>query len=340
MSKIRENILKKTLSIGSTKEKEADEKSIISVEALDEPQTNWRSIYVAAALSFIGSAQYSLYFSALWPYLQTLDRTATEQFFGYIVAIYSVGQIISSPIFGYWSNKCKEVRLPLYVGLFFMLVGNILYIALEFVPFSRKWLMLIGRFINGAGSGNVTLLRTYASTGSTVKDRPKAIAYATGGQALGSTCGPLFQLVFTPIGYPGFKLFGIITINLYTAPAYLACLMNIVGAIALKFLFKESYAGIEEAGPKTETDDSSLEIKSPPKLPMYDIIAVLVCYGTRFTQMFINANLETIGSAFSMMMFDFSETKSVIFTAAAQGAIGVFTFITYLAYIVFNLENL
>jgi hypothetical protein len=37
---------------------------------------------------------------------------------------------------------------------------------------------------------NSALLRTYASTASTVKDRPKAIALVTCGQAIGNTAGP------------------------------------------------------------------------------------------------------------------------------------------------------
>ena len=53
--------------------KPADEKSIISSSSGNEPKTDWRSIYVAAALSFVGSAQFSLYFSALFPYLQIVS---------------------------------------------------------------------------------------------------------------------------------------------------------------------------------------------------------------------------------------------------------------------------
>ncbi|KAE9550506.1 hypothetical protein FO519_006280 [Halicephalobus sp. NKZ332] len=296
----------------------------------DEPQTNWRSIYIAAILSFVGSAQFSLYFSSLWPYLQIIDSTTTETFFGYIVAIYSLGQIISSPTFGYWSNKIKKVGVPLYVGLFLMFIGNALYIALEFVSFPKRYLMLIGRFITGAGSGNVTLLRAYASTASTFKDRNKAIAYVTCGQAFGTTCGPALQLMFTPLGYPGFHLFGSLNINMYTAPAYFACLMNVVGAITLKFLFSENYAGLTERKAVTDSSD---------KLPPYDVIAILVCYAARFTQMFISTNLETIGTPFSMMMFNWTEKQTVTFTAIAQGIVGIFTLVTYVAYIFFKLEK-
>lgn len=52
------------------------------------------------------------------------------------------------------------------------------------------------------------------------------------------------QLLFTPLSYPGFQIFDMLTINMYTAPAYLACSMNFLGALALYFLFKENYAGI------------------------------------------------------------------------------------------------
>uniref|UniRef100_A0AC34RDX2 Uncharacterized protein n=1 Tax=Panagrolaimus sp. JU765 TaxID=591449 RepID=A0AC34RDX2_9BILA len=261
--------------------------------------------------------------------------------------------MISSPAFGYWSNKIKQVRMPLYAGLTMMIIGNILYIALEFVFIPRRYLMFVGRFITGAGSGNVTLLRTYASTASTFKDRQKAIgnvtllrtyastastfkdrqkaiAYVTCGQAVGTTCGPVLQLIFTPFGPTGFKLFNFIPINMYTAPGYLACAMNIVGGILLHFYFQEKYAGIIE----TNNND-----KDSVKIPMYDIIAILVCYFTRFTQMFINTNLETIGTAFSMMMFGWNEPQTVLFTSIAQGGVGILTFVTYILYIVFKLDR-
>uniref|UniRef100_A0A7E4VD77 MFS domain-containing protein n=1 Tax=Panagrellus redivivus TaxID=6233 RepID=A0A7E4VD77_PANRE len=321
------------MAIGSTKQKSSDKRRILAASDAPEPTTDWRSIYIAAILSFVGSVQFSLYFSALWPYLQILDTHATENFFGYIVAIYSVGQIISSPIFGYWSNKIMQVRLPLYVGLTLMIIGNACYLCLEMVSMPKRYFMFLGRFITGAGSGNVTLLRTYASTASTFKDRPKAIAYVTCGQALGATCGPLLQLIFTPLSYPGFKPSSGISINMYTAPAYFACLMNIAGMLALHFLFKENYAGIAEGNAKVK------EGEAPESIPMYDMIAFCICCFTRFTQMFINTNLETIGSPFAMMMFNWPEEKAVTVTAAAQGAVGVFTFVTYVAYIFFKLEN-
>uniref|UniRef100_A0A914Z4U3 Major facilitator superfamily (MFS) profile domain-containing protein n=1 Tax=Panagrolaimus superbus TaxID=310955 RepID=A0A914Z4U3_9BILA len=218
-----------------------------------------------------------------------------------------------------------------------MFIGNAIYLSLEIIPFPAKYVLFVGRFITGVGSSNSCLLRTYASTASTSKDRSRAIAYVTCGQALGATCGPVFQLIFTPLGYPGLRYLNL-GINIYTAPAYFACLMNVAGAFALYFLFKEVYAGVE-ASSSLSSSGSSREKESQNHLPMYDTLAVITCYITRFTQMFVNTNLETIGSAFAMMMFGFSETKAVSFTAAAQGGVGILTFGVYLAYIFLKLEN-
>jgi len=270
--------------------------------------TEWRSIYVATFLSFGGSVQFSLYFSSLWPFLQLVDETCTERFFGYIVAFYSVGQIIGSPAMGYWSNRVRRIQPPLLLGLTLMLLGNLLYLSVEFWPpnvvewqdrltLTRKFLLLLGRFITGVGSANSSLLKAYASTATAADDRSRAIAFVTGGQALGLTMGPGFQLLFTPIGYPGRLLYALTGgmgvgmgrrgFSMYTAPAYMACAINIVGAAAVLFAFHEHYAGLDEG------EGESGEEKEATRLRPYDKAAIGVCYLTRFTQMFIQTNLET-----------------------------------------------
>ncbi|KAF7634735.1 hypothetical protein Mgra_00005883 [Meloidogyne graminicola] len=208
------------------------------------PETNWNSIYVASILSFVGTVQFSLYFSSMWPYVQIIDRSINETMFGYIIAVYSVGQIISAPLFGFWSNKIQQVRIPLFVGLTLMFLGNLCYLSLELSTIPKLYILLFGRFMTGMGSGNVCLLRTYASTASTSKDRSRAIAFVTCGQALGTTSGPAFQLLFTSFSYPGTTFFGQLRFNLYTGPAFLSCTMNLFGAIILLLFFKEIYAGL------------------------------------------------------------------------------------------------
>jgi hypothetical protein len=68
-------------------------------------------------------------------------------------------------------------------------------------------------------------------------------------------------------------------------------------------------------------------------LPPYDLIACTVCYLSRFTQMFVSTNLETIGSPFAMAMFGWTEAKAVELTSIAQGLVGGLTLAIYILYI-------
>ena len=116
--------------------------------------------------------------------------------------------------------------------------------------------------------------------------------------------GPAFQLLFTPIGYPGFQYPGskILRISMYTAPAILACAMNLFNAICIHKLFREIYAGVISVrlvgifiwiklifAQKAQNNGQTPQFT----LPSPDMKAMLLCYITRFTQMFIHTNLET-----------------------------------------------
>ena len=191
-----------------------------------------------------------------------MDENATENFFGLIVSVYSLGQIISSPLVGWWSNKSRQTKSCLYYGIITMLTGNIIYFFTGIIPFEKKYVILISRFITGFGSckykdledkqasykisANVSLLKAYATSASTGSDRSKAIAYVTGGLALGMTTGPALQLIFTPLGPKGFRLLCNLYLNIYTAPAVMACAINITGGLLIYFFFVERTIGVAD----------------------------------------------------------------------------------------------
>jgi len=56
--------------------------------------------------------------------------------------------------------------------------------------------------------------------------------------------------------------------------------------------------------------------------------------------MFVQTNLETIGSPFSMTMFGMTEQKSVEVISIAQALVGSITFATYIFYIYFKSSNM
>uniref|UniRef100_A0A7I4YJG8 MFS domain-containing protein n=1 Tax=Haemonchus contortus TaxID=6289 RepID=A0A7I4YJG8_HAECO len=295
-------------------------------ERLDkiEKTTPWLSVYVAALCSFVQALQFGLFFSSLWPYLKRLDPTVNESFFGYVVAIYSLGSCIASPAFGYWSNRIKQVRIPTIFGFNMMLLGNLIYLMLDTLPTGQRYAMAVSRVMIGIGSSNAVLLRTYASTASVSADRTRSIGCVAAGIAAGLVIGPGLQALFTPLGEDGLHLLPGWSLDMYKAPALLAAIVNICGIALMYFVFDETYAGLK--------DD-----KEAKELPPADLIAVAVCIVTRFTQLSVSTNIETLGSAYSMMMFDLSAPDAVRVNATSQAVQGVAAAVILLPFLFLNI---
>ncbi|CAJ0605289.1 unnamed protein product [Cylicocyclus nassatus] len=295
----------------------------------EEPATPWKSVYIAGACSFFQAAQFSIYFSSMWPYLRKLNPNALETQFGYIVALYSFGQCVSAPSFGYWSNRIEQVRIPLLAGFCSMMAGNTLYLSLPFFsPSNVAIVMMVARFIQGCGTGNMALLRAYVSTASTKEDRSRSIAFVSGGIATGTLIGPAFQLIFSPLGPDGVYVLPFYRLNLYNAPALFSLIMNIIGFLILFFFFKEKYDVLKADAAKVTK-----------QLPSPCLIAILICVGTRFVQIFATTTIETLGSAFSMLMFGFNKEEAVNTNATAHLVAGILGATLYFFFIIFNLSS-
>jgi len=129
-----------------------------------------------------------------------------------------------------------------------------------------------------------------------------------------------------------------LSFNLYTLPAYLACLMNLFGLVMLFGFFKESYAGIEEPSSK-ETDDRSSTSSEVTTVPSYDKIGALICYLTRFTDMFTRTCFEVLASPLAMMFFGFNESHAVTIISISQSLVGGLTLGVYILFIFFKLDR-
>uniref|UniRef100_A0A7I4Y7J8 MFS domain-containing protein n=1 Tax=Haemonchus contortus TaxID=6289 RepID=A0A7I4Y7J8_HAECO len=296
---------------------------------IEHSKTPWPSIYIAGICAFIQAAQFSIFFSSMWPYLRKLNPQIVETEYGYIVAMYSLGQCISAPTFGYWSNRIEQVRIPLLTGFVMMMIGNSIYFSLQFFdPSIVAIVMMIARFTTGSGTGNMALLRAYASTSSLKTDRSRAIACVSGGVATGTLIGPAFQLLFTPLGSDGIYILPFYQLNIYNAPALFALLLNILGFMLIMYAFEESYDVLH-----------SEAAKETAGLPSPCMIAVLVCVITRFVQVFSATTIETLGSPFSMLMFSFNKEEAVAANSAAHLAAGVVGVILYVVFIFFDLSK-
>ncbi|CAI2357435.1 unnamed protein product [Caenorhabditis sp. 36 PRJEB53466] len=294
--------------------------------------TAWRSIYIGGSCAFIQATQFAIFFASMWPYILTLKPDVKQSSFGIVVALYSFSQCICSPVFGYWSNRIGQVRLPLIVGFIIMACGNLTYLSLQYWSDHHLYVMMAARLIAGAGTGNMSLLRAYASTASTSKDRSRAIACVSGGIAIGSMIGPGLQLLFSPLGAEGFTICGL-TISIYTSPALFCLFLNGLGLLIVQFAFEEKYIIAMEKNVEKGNENDEKKGKVSSKLANPDIIALLVCVFTRFSQIFLNTTIESIGSAYTMMMFSFEKEEAVTANAGIHTVSGAIAASMYICFI-------
>lgn len=105
---------------------------------------------------FFSAVSFTITLSSMWPFLQIIDVTTNTSFFGWIVSAFSVGQLLASPLFGFWANRIKCHKIPIIAALIVTIFGNFVYMYLESIQTikagSPKMWMLVSRFIMGAGA--------------------------------------------------------------------------------------------------------------------------------------------------------------------------------------------
>ncbi|EYC25061.1 hypothetical protein Y032_0012g1678 [Ancylostoma ceylanicum] len=301
--------------------------------------SDWKNIYVISAFAFTDALQFAFFVWTFWPYVQQLDPSISASFIGLIMAVSGVGEAVAAPILGYWTNRTGVVIPPLVASVVMSIVGNVIYMCLNNVPVPlRKCGLLVSRFLNGAGSGNRGTFFAYIAAASEPTDRARAMALSGGGALIGLNVGPAVQMLFTWIGSDGVDV-GFMRISMYTAPAILAIVINLACIVLLLVFLKDGldrFTASDSDSVSTYSiaaaEDSDLERNSVKTVRM-DILAAVVCMWTRAARMLITANVESIGSPFSQVMFGLDNKQVLNYNAMMQGAVGVLTTVMFLVYV-------
>ncbi|KAM6136144.1 major facilitator superfamily domain-containing protein 8 isoform 2-T2 [Phoenicopterus ruber ruber] len=218
-----------------------EEESRDVVETQEHYKSRWRSIWIMYLTMFLSSVGFSIVIMSVWPYLQKIDPTADASFLGWIIASYSIGQMVASPLFGLWSNY-RPRREPLVISTAISVAANCLY-AYVHVPHSHnKYYMLTARALVGFGAGNVAVVRSYISGATSLTERTSAMANTSACQAVGFILGPVFQTCFTLIGEEGitWKLV-YLQLNMYTAPVLFGALLGVINIILIFAIFSSKF---------------------------------------------------------------------------------------------------
>uniref|UniRef100_A0AAY5KSG4 Major facilitator superfamily (MFS) profile domain-containing protein n=1 Tax=Esox lucius TaxID=8010 RepID=A0AAY5KSG4_ESOLU len=287
----------------------------------DDYKSRWRSIRVMYFTMFLSSVGFTIVITSLWPYLQKIDDGATAGFLGWVVAAYSLGQMLASPLFGFWSNH-RPRREPLACSIFINLAANVYYLSYA-PPGPSDFVLLIC---------NVAVVRSYVAGATSLKERTGAMANMSACQALGFILGPALQAALSFIGEKGLSVNLIdLQLNMYTAPALLAALFAVVNVLLVLFLLREHH--VDDHGRHTRTinygSEERLDVSQETDGDI-DQIAVVTSNILFFIIMFIFAVFETIATPLSMDMFSWTRKDAVLYNGIILSCIGFESILVFL----------
>ncbi|XP_043668192.1 major facilitator superfamily domain-containing protein 8 isoform X1 [Vespula pensylvanica] len=295
------------------------------LETFKEKGERWKSIYIIYFTMFLMSLGFSIVLTGVWPYLDKLDRTAGKEYMGYVVAANPLGQMLFSPLVGWWGNKRGSVRLPLLITLLLFICASAMYSILEILPGDRKALMASARFLVGVSSANVAVARSYLSAATKLSERTQAVSMITLAQVLGFVVGPGLQAAVTPLGDKTIYFLSL-PFNMYTMTGWINVIMGIINFILfLPWSFKEHTIAIREAmrnGGKATEKEAWKAIKS-------DYLAAWTLICAFFVLVFNFVLLETLGTPLTMDQFGWSKTESLYYLGLLMSIGGVIACITF-----------
>ncbi|XP_059554052.1 major facilitator superfamily domain-containing protein 8 isoform X1 [Myotis daubentonii] len=293
------------------------------IETEEHYKSRWRSIRILYLTMFLSSVGFSIVIMSIWPYLQKIDRTADTSFLGWVIASFSLGQMVASPIFGLWSNY-RPRKEPLIVSIFISVAANCLYAYVHVPASHNKYYMLVARGLVGFGAGNVAVIRSYIAGATSLQERTSSMANTSACQALGFILGPVFQTCFALIGEKGVTWETIqLQINMYTAPVLLGAFLGVLNIILIIFILREHR--VDDSGRQCKSinfeEASTDEIQIPQR--SIDQVAVVTTNVLFFVVLFIFALFETILTPLTMDMYAWTREQAVLYDGIILAALGI-----------------
>ncbi|KAI1883819.1 hypothetical protein AGOR_G00235930 [Albula goreensis] len=302
-----------------------------AAEAEQQCKSRWRSIRVMYFTMFLSSVGFTIVITSIWPYLQKIDKTASASFLGWVVAAYSLGQMVASPLFGLWSNH-RPRREPLVCSILINVAANILYAYVSLPSSYNKYYMLIARTFVGFGAGNVAVVRSYVAGATSLSERTGAMANMSACQALGFILGPALQAGLSFIGETGVWVKVLdLKLNMYTAPALLAACFGIINVLLVVIVLREHR--VDDHGRQINAINYTREDQVGLSTIMegtIDQIAVITSNILFFIVLFIFAVFETISTPLSMDMFAWTRKQAVLYNGIILACIGFESILVFL----------
>nr|KAF6481079.1 major facilitator superfamily domain containing 8 [Molossus molossus] len=255
------------------------------IETQEHYKSRWRSIRILYLTMFLSSVGFSIVVMSIWPYLQKIDKTADTSFLGWVIASFSLGQMVASPVFGFWSNY-RPRKEPLIVSIFISVAANCLYAYVHVPASHNKYYMLVARGLVGFGA--------------------------------------VFQTCFALIGEKGVTWETIqLQINMYTAPVLLGAFLGVLNIILILIILREHR--VDDSGRQCKSVNFEEANTDEVQVPQgsIDQVAVVTTNVLFFVVLFIFALFETILTPLTMDMYAWTREQAVLYDGIILAALGV-----------------
>ncbi|HEY7194862.1 MAG TPA: MFS transporter [Gemmatimonadales bacterium] len=122
----------------------------------------------------------------IWPLLPLYANNfgASATVVGLLAASFPVAQLVSSPVWGYVSDRYGR-RPALLVGL-----GSSAFAYIVFGFAHTVWLLFLSRFVQGLGGGTTGVVQAYVADAMLPRERAKALGWLSAATSAGVIVGP------------------------------------------------------------------------------------------------------------------------------------------------------
>eukprot|EP01104_Vermistella_antarctica_P010889 TRINITY_DN2957_c0_g1_i2.p1 TRINITY_DN2957_c0_g1~~TRINITY_DN2957_c0_g1_i2.p1 ORF type:complete len:631 (-),score=121.52 TRINITY_DN2957_c0_g1_i2:206-2098(-) len=185
------------------------------------PRATRAKLIVCILIVFLSNTGFSIVIPALYGFLDHLGVSSKFQL-GVTVAVFSLGQTIGAPAFGWMCDK-RNVRDVFVLSLLLTVVGDFLY------AFSNNWpTVLVARFITGIGSGNQAIAQAFIATSTTAEDRTVRMGQLALASVASFAVGPAIGAGLSLVSIP---IFSYVVFDQYRAPGFYSAFMGLINLV-------------------------------------------------------------------------------------------------------------
>ncbi len=173
----------------------------------EKQREQFRQLTVLIAVAFVDMIGFMLVLPVLPFYALNFGATPTQV--GWILAAFSIAQLVSAPLWGRVSDRYGR-RPALLIGLS---AAAVAYVVFGFA--NSLLLLFLSRLVQGAGGGTTGVAQAYVADTVRPADRARALGWLSSASSAGIILGPILGTLASRLGThaPGLIAAGLCVLN-------------------------------------------------------------------------------------------------------------------------------